>query len=79
MQFLQHELAYRLARQRLSRRDALRGMGAGIGAIGLAATLGGTSAAAAAGSPDPGSQQRRDERRIFEKPSAVAKECQSLA
>ena len=51
MQFLQHELAYRLARQRLSRREALRAMGAGIGAIGLAATLGGTGAAMAAGSP----------------------------
>jgi len=41
MKFLQHELAYRRAtQQQLTRREALLKMGAGMGAIGLAAMLG---------------------------------------
>ena len=43
MKFLQHELDYRRATQNLSRREALRKMGAGIGSIGLASVLGPTA------------------------------------
>ncbi|MDA7666101.1 DUF1501 domain-containing protein [bacterium] len=49
MKFLQHELDYRRATQgQLTRREALRRMGAGIGSIGLASMFGNTEASAVA-------------------------------
>ncbi|MDE0822246.1 MAG: DUF1501 domain-containing protein, partial [Opitutales bacterium] len=51
MKYLQHQREYREAMLRhVSRRDALRQMGAGMGAIGLAGMLG-QGSLAAAGSP----------------------------
>ncbi|MFT4637635.1 MAG: hypothetical protein ACI8T1_000945 [Verrucomicrobiales bacterium] len=52
MKFLQHELEYRKATQQLvSRRQALRTMGAGIGSIGLASMLGSSHASSTLNSP----------------------------
>ena len=51
MKFLQHELQYRQATQ-MTRREALRRMGAGLGSIGLASMLGsGHAASSAVASP----------------------------
>ena len=55
MKFLEHELEYRRATQHLSRREALRKMGAGIGSIGLAGMLGTSEAATAKNAADEGS------------------------
>ena len=53
MKFLQHEINYRQATQSLSRREALRKMGAGIGSIGLASLLGPTANGFNGGSASP--------------------------
>ncbi len=45
MKFYQHELAYRHASQRLTRREALKKMGAGLGCVGLASMMPNASAA----------------------------------